>query len=47
MACPPPFAAVETRFLKALEQTTSFRIEGATLELRNGTTVLASFKANR
>ena len=40
-AGPPELMELETRFLKALERTQSTRLDGNTLELREGDTVLA------
>jgi putative lipoprotein len=45
MAGPEPFMRQEREFLDALEATTTYRIDGQTLELRNGQEVLARFEA--
>lgn len=34
-ACPPPAGGTETRFLRALEATTSYRVVGDALDLRD------------
>ena len=47
MACEVPLGALESNFLRVLEQTTAFRIGCSTLELRHGETVLATFRAAR
>jgi heat shock protein HslJ len=45
MMCPPEQMAVEDFLLKVLTSTTSYRIEGDVLELLDGQTTLADFKA--
>ncbi len=46
-ACPDAVTALESAFLAALRGTTSYRIRGATLELRAGDRVLARFERRR
>ena len=45
MAGPPELNELETRFLRALEQTTAWRMEGGELELLSGEQVVARFTA--
>jgi len=45
MMCPPEQMAVEDYLLKALTSATSYRVEGDVLELFDGQTALADFKA--
>jgi len=45
MACPEPIMTVEQNFLKALNATDSYHVEGDTLEFRQKDRVLARFKA--
>jgi len=45
MMCPPEQMVVEDFLLKALTSTTSYRVEGDVLELFDGQTALADFKA--
>jgi heat shock protein HslJ len=45
MMCPPEQMAVEDFLLKVLTSATSYRIEGDVLELLDGQTALADFKA--
>jgi len=45
MACPNPWMEREGKFLKALRDTTNFRIDGQKLELLHGTRVVAQFVA--
>ena len=45
MACPEELMQQESDFVSALKMTTSYRISGDTLELRNGERVLARFVA--
>jgi putative lipoprotein len=45
MACPEPLMKQEQAFIEALKTTTSYRIVGDSLELRDGKRVLARFKA--
>ena len=45
MMCPPEQMAVEDFLLKVLTSATSYRIEGDVLELLDGQTTLADFKA--
>ncbi len=46
MACPEPLMKQEQALVEALIATTSYRIVGLTLELRNGTRVLARFESS-
>ena len=45
MACPEELMQQESDFVSALKMTTSYKISGDTLELRNGERVLARFMA--
>ena len=45
MMCPEPAAAAETRFVQALGTVKTYFVTDATLELRDGTTVVARFRA--
>ena len=45
MACPGPLMKQEQELFKALKATTGYRIEGESLQLLKGTTVLARFRA--
>jgi heat shock protein HslJ len=45
MACSDPFMSQEREFLKALEDTDSFKLSGDKLELHGGGRSLASFEA--
>lgn len=45
MMCPEPAAATETRFLQALAAGQTYRVSDETLELRNGPSVVARFRA--
>ena len=45
MMCPEEQMAVEDFLLKALSSATSYKIEGDVLELLDGETMLATFKA--
>jgi heat shock protein HslJ len=49
MACAPPLDGIESRFLRALEKTDGYRIDrdGSELELRDGDSVVATFKVVR
>ena len=45
MACPEALMQQESDFVSALKMTTSYKVSGDTLELRNGERVLARFMA--
>jgi len=45
MMCPQPLMEQEQGLMAALKATSSYKIEGDTLELSNGTAVVARFKA--
>jgi heat shock protein HslJ len=45
MACSDPLMKQEQAFVKALQSTTSYRIAGPTLELRDASNALARFSA--
>ncbi|HKQ89205.1 MAG TPA: META domain-containing protein [Blastocatellia bacterium] len=45
MACPDPYMSQEREFLKALEDTDSFKLSGDKLELHGGGKSLARFEA--
>jgi copper homeostasis protein (lipoprotein) len=45
MACPEALMQQESDFVSALKMTTSYKVSGDTLELRNGDRVLARFTA--
>ena len=45
MMCPEPAAATETRFVQALGTVKTYYVTDAALELRDGTAVVARFRA--
>ncbi|WP_345112541.1 META domain-containing protein [Hymenobacter algoricola] len=45
MMCPEPAAAAETRFVQALGTVKTYYVTDAALELRDGTVVVARFRA--
>ncbi len=47
MACSPEVMQQEQNFIQALGTTTTYHIQGTTLELLNGTQVLATFQAQK
>ena len=45
MMCPEPAAAIETRFVQALGTVKTYYVTDASLELRDGPTIVARFRA--
>ena len=45
MLCPEPAAAAETRFVQALSTVKTYYVTDAALELRDGTAIVARFRA--